>query len=192
MENIIRLTDTITNYLINCGPVLGFFLIIIESFIPPLPLGVFVALNCNAFGLILGILISWTATIIGCILSYLLFNKISTKIIYKLSNKKTKERIERGKERIQKISFSGLVLIIALPFSPAFLINIIAGVSSISKRKFTAALLIGKISTIGFWGIIGKSFIESMTDINAIIYIAIALLIAYIISKIVSKKMNIE
>lgn len=192
MESIVKITDLITNYLINFGPILGFLLIIIESFIPPLPLGVFVALNCNAFGLILGITISWTATIIGCILSYLLFNKLSTKLIYKLSNKKMIERIENGKERIKRISFSGLVLIIALPFSPAFLINILAGVSSISKRKFTMALLIGKISTISFWGIIGKSFIESMTDINALIYIVIALLIAYIISKIVSKKMNIE
>jgi uncharacterized membrane protein YdjX (TVP38/TMEM64 family) len=192
LENIVRITDLITNYLVNCGPILGIFIIIIESFIPPLPLGVFVALNCNAFGLILGVIISWAATIIGCILSYLLFNNISTKIIYKLSNKKTIERIEKGKERIKKISFSGLVLIIALPFSPAFLINILAGVSSISKRKFTMALLIGKISTISFWGIIGKSFIESMTDINALIYIVIALIIAYVLSKIVSKKMNIE
>lgn len=192
MENIVRITDLITNYLVNCGPILGIFIIIIESFIPPLPLGVFVALNCNAFGLILGVIISWAATIIGCILSYLLFNNISTKIIYKLSNKKTIERIEKGKERIKKISFSGLVLIIALPFSPAFLINILAGVSSISKRKFTMALLIGKISIISFWGIIGKSFIESMTDINALIYIVIALIIAYVLSKIVSKKMNIE
>ena len=192
MENIVRITDLITNYLVNCGPILGIFIIIIESFIPPLPLGVFVALNCNAFGLILGVIISWAATIIGCILSYLLFNNISTKIIYKLSNKKTIERIEKGKERIKKISFSGLVLIIALPFSPAFLINILAGVSSISKRKFTMALLIGKISTISFWGIIGKSFIESMTDISALIYIVIALIIAYVLSKIVSKKMNIE
>lgn len=192
MENIVRITDLITNYLVNCGPILGILIIIIESFIPPLPLGVFVALNCNAFGLILGVIISWAATIIGCILSYLLFNNISTKIIYKLSNKKTIERIEKGKERIKKISFSGLVLIIALPFSPAFLINILAGVSSISKRKFTMALLIGKISTISFWGIIGKSFIESMTDINALIYIVIALIIAYVLSKIVSKKMNIE
>ena len=192
MENIVRITDLITNYLVNCGPILGIFIIIIESFIPPLPLGVFVALNCNAFGLILGVIISWAATIIGCILSYLFFNNISTKIIYKLSNKKTIERIEKGKERIKKISFSGLVLIIALPFSPAFLINILAGVSSISKRKFTMALLIGKISTISFWGIIGKSFIESMTDINALIYIVIALIIAYVLSKIVSKKMNIE
>ena len=192
MENIVRITDLITNYLVNCGPILGIFIIIIESFIPPLPLGVFVALNCNAFGLILGVIISWAATIIGCILSYLFFNNISTKIIYKLSNKKTIERIEKGKERIKKISFSGLVLIIALPFSPAFLINILAGVSSISKRKFTMALLIGKISIISFWGIIGKSFIESMTDINALIYIVIALIIAYVLSKIVSKKMNIE
>ena len=34
------------------GAIVGFLIIILESFIPPLPLGVFVALNCNAFGII--------------------------------------------------------------------------------------------------------------------------------------------
>ena len=43
-----------------------------------------------------------------------------------------------------------------------------------------------------FWGYIGKSFIESISDIRAILYIIVTLGIAYVISKIVGKKMNIE
>ena len=185
-------TELITSYLSNCGPILGFFIIILESFIPPLPLGVFVALNCNAFGLLFGIILSWIGTIIGCILSYLLFKKISNKVIYKHLNDKNKERVKRSSLKFNKLSLSGLVLIIALPFTPAFLINIIAGVSNVPKKKFIIALMIGKISIIGFWGIIGKSFIESMQDLNALIYIVITLIITYIISKIVSKKAHIE
>ena len=63
---------------------------------------------------------------------------------------------------------------------------------SVSKEKFISALLIGKVFTVIFWGYIGKSFIESLTDFSSIIYIIVALGIAYVISKIVSRKMNIE
>ena len=45
---------------------------------------------------------------------------------------------------------------------------------------------------ISFWAYIGKSFIESMSDLKTIITILVMLLMTYIISKIVSKKINIE
>ena len=45
---------------------------------------------------------------------------------------------------------------------------------------------------ITFWGYIGKSLIESLTDIKALIFVGIILALAYLLSKIVSKKMNIE
>ena len=48
-----------TNVISNGGVLLGMFLIIIESFIPVLPLSVFVALNTHTFGLLPGILMSW-------------------------------------------------------------------------------------------------------------------------------------
>ena len=94
--------------------------------------------------------------------------------------------------KFNKLSLSSLVIIIALPFTPAFLINIIAGVSNLSRKKYLTALLIGKVSIVGFWGIIGKNFIESMTDIKALMFIALALFFAYTISKIVSRKAHIE
>lgn len=192
MDIVSEITQFVTNYLVEFGPLLGFLIVMLESFFPPLPLGVFVALNCNAFGLLFGITLSWISTVIGCTLSYLLFKNLSNKVIYKYLSEKTKERVKRSSLKFNKLSLSELVLIIALPFTPAFLVNIIAGVSNLPKKKFITALIIGKISIVGFWGIIGKSFIDCMKDINAIIYIVITLIIAYIISKIVSKKAHIE
>ncbi len=191
MVQISEFIEKIVNLLNTGGPLLGFLIIVLESFIPPLPLGLYVALNCKAFGLIYGIILSWTATIVGCILSYLLFYYLSEKIEKKLKGKK-KKQIEEASKTFHMISFPGLVLLIALPFTPAFLINILAGLTKISRRKFIASLLIGKIFTITFWGYVGKSFIESIADPKAILYLSISLIIAYIISKIVSKKMNIE
>lgn len=189
-EVIDTLIGSIINFLQVYGWPFGFLLILSESIIPALPLGIFVALNMIAFGNILGFFISWSATVTGCILSYFLFNKVVDKYFLKKLNKKKKYK--NLIEKIKNISFSNLVLIIALPFSPAFAINIAAGLSKLDFKKFFLALLIGKLSIIYFWGYIGKSLIESITDIKTVTTIIIMLLFSYIISKVINKKFKIE
>ena len=192
MKLVYTFVDFCTQFISEGGLVFGFILILLESFIPVLPLGVFVALNVNAFGSIIGISLSWVATCVGCFLSYLIFSYLSDKILHKVLPKKTQNKIEKAIKKFQKISFSNLVLVIALPFTPAFLINIICGIVKISKRKFLFSILIGKVFMIIFWGYVSKSLIESMTDINTIIIISLMLVIAYLISKIVSKKVDLD
>lgn len=190
VELVDSFVSTIIEYLQVYGMPFGFFLIILESIIPALPLGVFVAFNMMAFGTVFGFILSWTATIMGCILSYLLFYKVVGKYL-KNKLKKT-DKYNKLIKRISKIKFTTLVLIIALPFSPAFAINIAAGISKINFKKFVVALLIGKVSIVYFWGYIGKSLLESITDINTLITISIMLLLSYVISKIINKKFKIE
>lgn len=191
MDLVADLIEKSTYLIDKGGPLVGFLLVVIESFIPVLPLAVFVALNVNAYGLLLGTIISWMATCLGCYISYLLFYYLANKLDGLLSNK-TKEKVKRMKNKFGKISLQGLVLIITLPFTPAFLINILAGLTKIKHEKFLLSILIGKVFSITFWGYIGKSFIESMTDLRAIIFILFTLLLAYVISKLIGKKMNIE
>lgn len=192
LEYINSLIDFCTKVISTYGIIFGFLLILLESFLPILPLGFFVALNVNAFGGLVGIILSWVATCLGCFISYHIFSFLSLKYLDKLFSKKTYVKINRAISKFQKISFSNLVLVIALPFTPAFLINIICGIVRINKQKFLLAILIGKVFTIIFWGYIGKSLIESVTDINTIIIISVMLLSAYLISKVVNKKMNLD
>ena len=192
MELINAFVDFSTKFISSGGVLYGFLLVLLESAIPALPLGVFVALNVNAFGMFMGIFISWVATCLGCFLSYSLFYYLSNKYIYKFFNAKKKRKIDKAINRIKNISFSNLVLLIALPFTPAFLINILCGINYIPIKKFLSAILLGKVFMIIFWGYVGKSLIESITDISTIIIVSIMLLIAYLLSKIVSKRMNIE
>lgn len=192
MEIINYIVEYSTKFIATGGLPFGFFLVFIECFIPALPLSVFVALNVNAFGIFLGVLISWLATCTGSLLCYLLFSFLEEKIVSKLFKDKSKRIIKRSIDKFKTIGFSELVLIITLPFTPSFLINILSGVAGVSKDKFISALLIGKVFTVIFWGYIGKSFIASLTDLSSIIFIIGALIIAYILSKIVSHKMNIE
>lgn len=192
MDAIGNIINTCTDLILNGGFIVGFILIFIESFMPFLPLGVITTLNINAFGFIFGTILSWSATCVSCILIYTLVYNISNKYIYKLFKKTTQEKIDKAINKFQNIHLSTLTLIITLPFTPSFLVNILSGVAGIKKEKFITALLIGKLFMVSFWGVIGKSFLESMTDIKSIIFITLTLIIAYAISKLVSKKMHIE
>ena len=192
LNTLTELIDYATQLIQDGGLIIGFLLIVLEAFIPILPLGAFVTLNINAFGSFIGLLLSWTATVTGSFLMYLLCYYVSNKIIYKFIKETTKEKIINTTEHFKKIKLTSLVLIITLPFTPSCFVNLIAGISNVSKEKYFISLLIGKVFHVIFWGYIGMSLIESITNIKAIIFIIIILIIAYIISKIISKKFKIE
>jgi len=193
-EIIIEIVNNIVNYIQVFGPWLGFVIIILESIFPFLPLFVFIALNVEAFGVLLGFIISWSATIVGCLLSYFFFKYLVGNRLdkYLNKNKKKKEKLNKVIFAIRKIKFSTLVLIMALPFSPAFAINIACGVTNVNFKKFFLSLLISKISIIYFWGFIGTNLLDSLMDITILIKVIIMLVIAFVISKLVMKNYDIE
>lgn len=192
MTTLTELINMATEMVQSGGFLIGFLLIIVEAFLPVLPLGAFVTLNVNAFGIFPGLLLSWIAAIIGSYLMYLLCYYISTKVIYRFLKKETKEKVVDKMTTFKNIKLTNLVLIITLPFAPSCFINLLAGVSNIKKEKYLISLIIGKAFMISFWAYIGMSLIESLTDINAIIFILLILLVAYVVSKIISKKLKIE
>lgn len=192
VELVQTFIDFCTDFISQGGFLFGFLLVLLESFLPILPLGVFVALNVNAFGGVIGIFISWVATSLGCFLSFLFFSFLSEKLWNHFLFSKTLKKVEKAIFKFRSISFSNLVLVIALPFTPAFLINIVCGIVRMSKKKFLLSIAIGKVFMLIFWGYVSKSFIESIGDINTIIFISILLVIAYVVSKVVSRRVEID
>ena len=93
---------------------------------------------------------------------------------------------------LEKINFSQLVIILAIPFTPAFLVNIAAGLTKMSYKRYLFALIIGKIFLVYFWGYIGVSLIESFKNPIIFVRVGILLLIAYIISKIINHKFKLD
>ncbi len=194
METISNYVVSFLNYYVaNVNIVssffLGIFIIILESILPMLPLGLFVAFNVLIFGNVLGFFMSWGATLIGCSLSFFIFRKIRKKIDNYIERK---PKFKNVMKNINKISFSNLVIIMAFPFTPAFSINIGAGLSNITYKKFIMAASIAKVSIVYFWGYIGSTFIESMTDPGVLIKLGIIFLIAFLLSKFVTKKFKID
>lgn len=183
-----HLNEFIYSHNIILGLFFGMLVIIIESIIPILPLALFIAFNTVIFGNFIGFIISWVSTIIGCTISFFIFRKgLGDKLYKKIIEK------EKGKKIMKTISnldFTKLVLILAIPFTPAFSINIAAGLSKMSYKKFLMALIISKLSIIYFWGFIGTTFLESITDIGVLVKLGIILFVAFILSKIVMKKLD--
>lgn len=172
------------------GPLLGCILIIIESIIPILPLAAFITLNFLAFGSILGFIISWICTIIGCSLSYWLFHKNFKNIFEK--KLRNKETVNKFMKIVDSIKFEQLVTLLAIPFTPAFAINIAAGLSKMKYSKYLKAILIGKIFMVYFWGFVGTSLIQSLTNPIALVKVIIIVLIAFIASKVINKVLKID
>lgn len=191
MEEVLKI---IYEFIINSvnsssflGPVLACFLIFIESIIPVLPLFVFITVIFLKYGAIFGFILSWLFTVLGCMSSYFLVKYLANEF-FKLDGPKLKKIIST----IKKVTFPELVTIIAIPFTPAFLINIAAGMAKIPTKKFVLAIMIGKISLVLFWGFIGTSLVDSLKNPIIMLKIVIIVLIAYIISFLVNKKFNIN
>ena len=190
---MIELLNEIVNYIQNAGgigAIISCLLILVESIIPVLPLMVFITINFLVFGKIIGFIISWIFTILGCIMSYYIFKKgFGNKFEHLTENK---ELLKKYKKLFKNISIGKLTLLIAIPFTPAFMINIACGLVKMDFKKYFISLLIGKIGLVYFWGFIGTSFIESIKNPIILIKIGIILLITYIISYLFNKFLNIK
>lgn len=189
-EAIDEFITTLLNLLGSWGAILGCVFILFESILPILPLSVFITLNFMTFGPLWGFVISWIFTVLGCMLSFWIFkNGISERLYNKFKNV---NKLASFMDIMRDMNFANLVLIIAIPFTPAFLINIAAGISRVDTKKYLYALIIGKISLVYFWGYIGVSLIESFKNPMILIKVAVILAIMYLVSYVVNKKFNLK
>ena len=161
--------NEVYNFLMNLvnsssiyGPIFACILIFIESVLPVLPLFVFITIVFVSFGYLSGFLISYILTILGCFFSFYLCRTF-LKNFFKKKIRKI-DKFDKIMKRIDKIKLSNLVLLISVPFTPAFLINIASALSEMNFKKFAISIMIGKIFIVFFWGFIGTSFVESLKN----------------------------
>ena len=98
IEDVIKY---LSDNLLTLGPFVGMFICIVESFVPILPLALFIGLNIKTFGIITGFLISYIGCIIGSILTYFLSKKLTNEFIESKLEivKKINEFTKLSKER---------------------------------------------------------------------------------------------
>ncbi len=193
MEILDNLNVILNNFLLNAGiwaPLLSSILIVLEGIFAFLPLFVFITVNLLTLGNILGSLVSYLCTVIG---NFLIFNlcRIGLSPLFRrfIENK---ARLSKVMKTINNISFSKLVLIISIPLTPSFLVNLAAGLAKIPKKKYLYALMLGKTCIIIFWGFLGKSLVECLTNPFMLIKVVLLILACNIIGKLINKKLNLD
>lgn len=191
---IINFLNNIVEFIQNAGllgAILSCGIITIESIFPIIPLLVFITINFLVLGNVIGFITSWIFTVIGCILSYELFKRgLGSKFEHLTENK---ELIKKYTKMFKNISTGKLLLIVAFPFTPAFMVNIAAGLSKMEFKKYIVAILFGKISLVFYSAYIGKSFIESITNPIALLKAFSMITIVYLLYILAKKvfKLNV-
>ena len=192
MDEIMDIVKDVVIFIQSLGFFGGFVLIFFESIIPVLPLSLFIGFNILSFGNVLGFIISYIATVVGCICSFLIFRYVLRDKYERFIDKKNLKRVKKLTDKMTNIDFNVLVVLLACPFTPAYFINIAGGLSKIPFKKFLFSLLISKLSLIYFWGYVGVNFLESIENPIVLVRIFIIILLAYLISKIIEKIIKVE
>lgn len=140
------------------GPLPGIFLPFIEALLPFLPLFVFVIANSLAYGLLKGFIYSWIGSVLGSITVFLIIRKLGNKQVFnKIRNNKTVLKVTNW---VEQHGFGPLFLLLCFPFSPSSVINVVAGISRVSKLQFFLAVILGKSIMIFSMAYIGSSINE--------------------------------
>lgn len=191
-EYIELIISNVMNELGVFAPILACFLLFIESILPVLPLALFITVNAYYLGSFIGFISSYIITCLGCYVSFKLCKTKLKRHFDSMLEKMDQKKLKRVMKRISKLKMEQLTILIAIPFTPAFLVNIACGLSNIDKKKYVFSILIGKIFLIFFWQHIGLSLLESVKNPIVILKVGLMLLGAFVVSKIVNKKYRLE
>lgn len=193
MEFFGQINDYLNEFLMNAGilaPLLSCILIFLEGILAFLPLFVFITVNFLTVGPIIGTIISWIFTVLGGFFTfYFCRKKFSNYVEKKFENRL---KLKRFMQRISKLKFVQILLIVAIPFTPSFFVNLAAGLSKISVKKYLYALTMGKLFVVIFWGYVGTSLLECLTNPLALIKVFVLVGVAYILGVIVNKKFDLD
>lgn len=138
-ENI----DQLATYYRSLGPIVGFIITFLESFLPFLPLVLFIVVNVTAYGLWGGFLLSWLGTLLGSYAVFLLIRKFGKAKVIKRWTETT--QVKKLIMWVNMAGISPLLVLLCFPFTPAILVNIVAGLSSLKKKYFFMTLVVSKL-----------------------------------------------
>ncbi|EEL51802.1 MULTISPECIES: TVP38/TMEM64 family protein [Bacillus cereus group] len=178
-ENMNQLVESYRAF----GPLLGIGLPMVEAIIPALPLIVFVMANAVAFGLWFGFLYSWIGSVLGALIVFSVIRRFGRTRFFSFVNKHPKVRKAMG--WIERKGFAPIFILFCFPFTPSALINVVAGLSRISRKQFVLALALGKLVMVFILSYIGSdltSFIYK--PVKTIIVLGVIFILWYVGKKI--------
>lgn len=154
---IIQDQEAVSNYLQGygvLGPLVLFSLLIAQVFVAVIPGHALMVTAGYVYGS-LGLLVTIVSTVLGSQIAFLIARRYGRSLIYRLASPKVIERWD-GAARRQGILFYFFSFV--LPIFPSDLMCYVAGLSTISPRRFFIANLSGRsccavfITLIGIYG----------------------------------------
>ncbi len=168
------------------APFISITLMIIQGILAPLPSFVITAANGLAFGVPLGILISWSGGMAAALVMFLLARILGASFV---------ERVTKRSEILDKVNrYSGrngffLILVARLvPIVSFDLISLIAGLSQISFRSFIVATAIGQVPGTILYTIVGHDIAHLDKYQSRFIWTSVILILLIIIGRVRTKR----
>jgi uncharacterized membrane protein YdjX (TVP38/TMEM64 family) len=184
LENIMELIQEYR----ALGPLPGILLTVLEAFLPFLPLFVFVMANANAFGLWMGFLYSWLGACIGALLVFSLVRKYGQKRL--LAFLKRHPKVRKLMDWVECHGFGPLFLLLCFPFTPSAVVNIVAGLSKLSKAQYMLAVGIGKMVMIFTISFIGYDITSLITKPYRTIIVTVIIFVLWFVGKRIEVRLN--
>ncbi|HLS06323.1 MAG TPA: TVP38/TMEM64 family protein [Bacillota bacterium] len=172
--------DALDNYE-RLGPFIGISLPFIEAILPFLPLIIFVFVNIAAFGLVKGFVYSWVGATVGSIIVFLIFRRLGKRRLFK--KVRDHEQVSKVTQWVDRQGFGLIFLLLCFPFSPSFVINVVAGLSKISPQQFALAVIFGKAVMIFSVAYVGENIFSFAKHPLRTIVIGLSIVLFWIIGK---------
>ncbi|WP_028402537.1 TVP38/TMEM64 family protein [Ectobacillus panaciterrae] len=185
IENMRDLLESYRDY----GPLAGIFLPMLEAFFPFLPLFAFIMANAAAYGLWGGFFYSWLGSCLGSLLLFVLIRSFGQHRFFSFVNRHPKVR--KSMTWVERKGFGPIFLLFCLPFSPSALINVVAGLSKISKKQFMLALMLGKVVMIFGISYIGYDLLSFLHKPFKTLLVAFIIFILWYVGKKLEVRMEL-
>ncbi|GKV67555.1 putative membrane protein YhjE [Sporosarcina sp. NCCP-2716] len=170
------------------GPIIGFLLPFVESFLPFLPLFVFVIANIAAYGIIFGFLLSWGGTTVGSYAVFLIIRKYGRSRMLNFITRH--KRVKKLILWVESNGFGPLFLFICFPFTPSALVNLVAGLANIRKTYYLAILLAGKFVMVFMISFVGYDIRALFTQPIRTAIVGVVILLLWLVGKWWEKRIN--
>lgn len=184
----INTIENIINQYQMLGPIFSILLTAIEAFIPVIPLVVIVIANANAFGFLIGFLISWAGASFGAYVLFLIVRKFGRHP--QLQKYIQRERVQKLIKWVDMNGFTPLLILLCFPFTPAIIVNIVAGLSNLRKQYYLIAIVVGKFIMIATMTGIGYDIRALLTEPKKLILSLLVLVILWFAGKHFENRLN--
>lgn len=148
----------------------------------------FVLANSVVYGLLRGFLYSWIGSVIGAVSIFLIIRRLGDKKPFRAITKQ--KQVKRVIVWVEEHGFGPLFLLMCFPFSPSAVINVVSGLSKVSRQQFILAVLLGKSVMIFTISYVGSSIASFAQNPVKSIVVGICILLFWILGKYLERRIQ--